>query len=46
MSKYARKKIFKGALDLFKGDEEFKLDIKKLGAMRSFFKVRSTWDLI
>ena len=46
MSKYARKKIFKGALDLFKGDEEFTLDPKKLTSMRSFFKVRSTWDLI
>jgi hypothetical protein len=46
MSKPAKKKIFKGALDLFKDDEDLKIDSKKLTSMRSFFKVRSTWDLI
>ena len=46
MSKFSKKRIFKGALDIFKGDEDLKIDSEKLRTMKSYFKARSAWDLI
>ena len=46
MTKYAKRKIFKGALDVFKDNEDFTIDSKKLSVMKSYFKAKSTWDLI
>jgi hypothetical protein len=46
MSKPAKKKIFKGALEVFKNNEDLKIDSETLAIMKSYFKARSVWSLI